>query len=365
MKAQTGPVSKELLDVAAFDKFTAVQETSILGFFESEGELKNTFLRYAEKFREKVRFAHSGAADVLKKAGQTNKIVVYRAPQFKNKFEPCTVAFEGTSLDELTTFVKKNFHGLVGHRTRDTTADFKHPYIIAYYAVDYVKNPKGTNYWRNRVLKVASEHSGDFTFAISNKDDFQHELNEYGLDYVGDKPVLLARNAKNEKFLLRDEFSVEALTVFLDDLESGRLEPYVKSEAVPEKNDGPVTVAVGKNFDEVVTNNGKDTLIEFYAPWCGHCKKLTPIFEELGTKMAGEDVAIVKMDATANDVPSQFDVRGFPSLIWLSKDDKSKSVQYQGGREVDDFVKYIAQHATNELKQFDRSGTPKQPKEEL
>lgn len=50
----------------------------------------------------------------------------------------------------------------------------------------------------------------------------------------------------------------------MNDLDEGSLEPYVKSEPIPESNDGPVTVAVAKNFDEVVTNNGKDTLIEFY-----------------------------------------------------------------------------------------------------
>ena len=44
-------------------------------------------------------------------------------------------------------------------------------------------------------------------------------------------------------------------------------------------------MAVSKNFEEVVTNNDKDTLIEFYAPWCGHCKKLAPVFDELGTKV--------------------------------------------------------------------------------
>ena len=42
---------------------------------------------------------------------------------------------------------------------------------------------KGTNYWRNRILKVAKDNT-DFSYAISNKDDFQHEMSEYGLDYV-------------------------------------------------------------------------------------------------------------------------------------------------------------------------------------
>lgn len=45
--------------------------------------------------------------------------------------------------------------------------------------------------------------------------------------------------------------------------------------------------------------------------------------------MKDENVAIVKMDATANDVPAGFDVRGFPTLYWLSKDNKEKAVRYE------------------------------------
>lgn len=101
----------------------------------------------------------------------------------------------------------------------------------------------------------------------------------------------------------------------------------------------------------------------FYFLGCGHCKKLTPIFEELGEKMKDEDVSIVKVDATANDVPPMFDVKGFPTLFWLPKDSKDSPVKYDGGREVDDFVKYIAKHATKELKSLDRSGSPKQKTE--
>lgn len=71
------------------------------------------------------------------------------------------------------------------------------------------------------------------------------------------------------------------------------------------------------------------------------------------------------MDATTNDVPSPYDVRGFPTLYWAPKDSKSSPVKYEGGREADDFLKYIAKHATNELKGFDRKGNPKQQKTEL
>merc|ERR1712002_1256493 len=145
---------------------------------------------------------------------------------------------------------------------------------------------------------------------------------------------------------------------FMEDLKAGNLDAYIKSEAVPDNSANNVKVAVAKNFEELVTKSEKDVLVEFYAPLCGHCKKLTPIFDELGEKMTNEDVEIVKMDATANDVPPQFDVKGFPTLYWLPKGSK-KITSYQGGRELDDFVKYVAENASDELKGYDRKGKAK------
>lgn len=78
---------------------------------------------------------------------------------------------------------------------------------------------------------------------------------------------------------------IENFEKFMQEFAEGKLSPYLKSEDVPADNSGAVKVAVAKNFDEVVTNNGKDSLIEFYAPWCGHCKKLIPIYDELGEKV--------------------------------------------------------------------------------
>lgn len=362
MKAQVGPASKELTGESCLQSFLNSDEIGVVGFFEkSDSSLAKSFHTVANKLKEKVRFAHTTSESLMEKEGYKNTIVLYRPKILQNKFEPSTIKYD-ESMNDIQEFITKNYFGIAGVRTRENAAEFKNPLVVAYYAVDYVKNAKGTNYWRNRIIKVAKDFP-KLHFAISSKDDFQHELNDFGIDFVkGDKPVILARNTKNQKFVMKDEFSVDTFKEFLKDFEGGTLEPYLKSEPIPEDNSGSVKVAVARNFDEVVTNNGKDTLIEFYAPWCGHCKKLAPVFDELGEKLANEDVAIVKFDATANDVPAPYEVSGFPTLFWASKDSKNSPIKYEGGRELDDFIKYVAKHATNELKGFDRKGKPVKPK---
>ena len=132
--------------------------------------------------------------------------------------------------------------------------------------MDYVKNIKGTNYWRNRVLKIAKDFSG-YNFAVASKNDFQHELTEFGLDFVtGDKPVITAKE-KGLKYKMAAEFDMDNFKEFMEDLKAGNLDAYIKSEAVPDNSANNVKVAVAKNFDELVTKSEKDVLVEFYAPW--------------------------------------------------------------------------------------------------
>ncbi|XP_072939939.1 protein disulfide-isomerase A3 [Epargyreus clarus] len=362
MRAQVGPSSKDLLSVADFDAFLSKDEVVVVGFFEKESDLKGEFLKAADKLREEVTFGHTSAKDVLEKAGYKNNVVLYRPKKLQNKFEDSSVEYNGQG--SINAFIKENYHGLVGVRQKDNARDFTNPLIVAYFDVDYVKNAKGTNYWRNRVLKVAKELS-EVNFAISDKDDFTHELNEYGIDFAkGDKPVVAGRDADGNKFVMSDEFSIDNLLAFTKDMIDGKLEPFIKSEPVPESNDGPVKVAVGKNFGQLVTDSGRDALIEFYAPWCGHCQKLAPVWDELGEKLKNEAVDIVKIDATANDWPkSLYDVSGFPTIYWKPKDSSKKPSRYNGGRGLEDFLKYVAEQASSELKGWDRKGNAK--KDEL
>ena len=91
-------------------------------------------------------------------------------------------------------------------------------------------------------------------------------------------------------------------------------------------------------------------MIEFYAPWCGHCKTLEPIYKKLAKKYKNEKkLVIAKIDATANDSPSQFKAEGFPTIYFAPANNKDKPIKHDGGRELADLEKFIEEHATVSL----------------
>ena len=85
----------------------------------------------------------------------------------------------------------------------------------------------------------------------------------------------------------------------------------------------------GSNFEEVAMDKSKNVLVEFYAPWCGHCKQLVPVWEKLGEAFEGnDDIVVAKMDATVNELPNER-VRSFPT-IKLYKKDTNEAAEYNG-----------------------------------
>jgi len=108
-----------------------------------------------------------------------------------------------------------------------------------------------------------------------------------------------------------------------------------------------VTVLTPSNFDSIVLDTSKYVFAEFYAPWCGHCKKLAPTWEKLANVFKNEkNVVIANLDADAHkNLASKYEVSGFPTLLFFKGDDRTKGEKYNGGRELTDLVKHINEQA--------------------
>ncbi|KAE9278728.1 hypothetical protein PF001_g25032 [Phytophthora fragariae] len=80
-----------------------------------------------------------------------------------------------------------------------------------------------------------------------------------------------------------------------------------------------------------------DWLVDFYAPWCGHCKKLAPVYEKVADELKGE-VNVAKVDVTANsELGKRFGIRGFPTLLHFSH---GKSYKFAGKRTLEDLAAF-------------------------
>ncbi|OMO63954.1 Thioredoxin [Corchorus capsularis] len=112
----------------------------------------------------------------------------------------------------------------------------------------------------------------------------------------------------------------------------------VKIATVPSN----AVVLSADNFDEVVLDETKDVLVEFYAPWCGHCKNLAPTYEKVATAFKlEEEVVIANLDADKHkDLAEKYGVSGYPTLKFFPKGNKAGE-DYDGGRDLDDFVTFI------------------------
>lgn len=87
--------------------------------------------------------------------------------------------------------------------------------------------------------------------------------------------------------------------------------------------------------------------------WCGHCKKLAPIWEELGEAVKGADLVIAKMDASNNDAEG-VEIQGFPTIMLFKKD--NSVVTHSGDRTLESFVDFLVAnkvYTSNAVKEED------------
>lgn len=339
LNKKTGPPAKILETAEEVKAFIDPRDVAVVGFFaDKESELAKAFVSTAEALDD-IEFvlttpAASGEYDV-----KEDKIVVFK------KFDGLRADYAGDAeVEAITKFIRAESLALVTEFTDEAAPKIFGGDIKSHLLLFVSKKTEEFKPTLEVFTDVAKGFKGDVLFVYIDVDveDNARVLEFFALKKE-DTPTmrLIKLEGDMTKYVPEaKDLSKETMTTFVQDFMDGKLKPHLMTEEVPEDWDkNPVKVLVGKNFNDVAMNPEKNVLVEFYAPWCGHCKQLAPIWDKLGEKYKDHaDIIVAKMDSTANEV-EEVKIQSFPTIKYFPKE--GGVVDYKGGRGYDDFVKFL------------------------
>ena len=353
VKQKTGPATTALKTRDAVEDFAEAYEVAVVAFID-QNPADTRFAAFEtvayNNVNGDVHFgvaAPSLAADFLDGDVADTSVVLFK------KFDEGKVPFVGNDYALLGDFVATHSMPLVFPFTEEMAPKIfggdNKKHFLAFCDAD--NEPEIMEALRN----AAKAYRGDMLFITIGKEssrivDFfgvaESEFPTARLVVMGDAQLVKYRFEGPEGAPLSLS-KLADVSAFIGRFKAGRLSPDMKSEEPPSPNDGPVTIVVGKNFNEVVLGD-KDVLIQFYAPWCGHCKRLAPVWQELGIAMKDvPTVTIAKMDVTANEHLA-VDVTGFPTIMmWPADSGAEDGVAFEGVREMHAFLEFLTEHAAH------------------
>lgn len=161
-----------------------------------------------------------------------------------------------------------------------------------------------------------------------------------------------------KKFKIAGPITTATIAKFTEDHTAGKLFEYVKSEEVIEDDDmdpDDARVLVGDNLEKYAFDETKDVFVDMFAPWCGHCKKLEPIWRDLFRELKHvPTLQIAKIDATRNEIKVA-DVNAYPTILLFPAGPNQRNMrpkEYNGPREMNVFINWLQK---NVAKKFDRN----------
>ncbi|UJR28405.1 hypothetical protein I4U23_009645 [Adineta vaga] len=341
LKKKTGPPADDLKTVDDLNKLKEAGDVVVIGAFkDTDGAAAAAFLQVA-KTVDGIPFGITSNKDVLKELEVSSDAIVL-LKKFDEGRNELTSSIDESSIRE---FIQTNQLPLVVEFNSQTAQKIFGGEIKVHTLLFGSKKSSDYEKLRGEFQTAAKEFRGKTLFVMVDSDE---EENERVLEFFGLKsaevPAVRLITLKDEMSKFKPESSEitsSVLTSFVKEFFDGKLKPHLLSQEIPEDWDKtPVKVLVGKNFHSVANDNTKTVLVAFVAPWCGHCKQLTPIYEQLGEQYKDNDnVVIAKMDATANEL-EDVKVQSFPTIKLFPKNSE-EVIDYQGARTVEALAKFI------------------------
>ncbi|CAO1625381.1 unnamed protein product [Parajaminaea phylloscopi] len=348
--------ASNLTDFKSKDRVVAVAYLS-----EADTKERKAFTDLADANRNEYLFGIVQDAEAAKAAGVTAPaVVLYR------QFDEPEVKYAGKfDADSIKSFLSSERIPLIDEVGPENFVNYAEAGLpLAYYFTE--PEAEGREAALEALKPIAKQYRGKINFVWIDAVKFVNHAK--GLNLQGESwPAFAIQDlAAATKFPLDNLGKDAAKTIedFVKQFSAGKLKPSIKSEPVPKTQDGPVHVLVADEFDKVVFDDKKDVLVEFYAPWCGHCKKLAPTWDTLGEKYAAakDKIVIAKMDATTNDVPPSagFQVQSFPTIKFKPAGSK-EFLEFEGDRTLESFIDFISLNSKNKVVASDANDSSSAP----
>ena len=267
---KTGPITTEITSDEQFNNL-ANEDLAVAYFGDNDDDFK-VIEQIAYK-HEDIKFFHS----FDEKYYQLNNQV--KVTMFK-KFNGGKVNFlEPFGQEALEKWIMINRYEPIQSIEDQSTIEriFNHQTSAVLYFTNGEPNLEGTE--AQPFVYSSEHHKGSAAFVTVN---IQGETGQEIADYfsVEEAGTLMAITPVGEedveKFLYTGAWNQGDVQNWIQAFLDGKLERHFKSEEIPPVDKSPVKTIVGKNFEEVVHNPNAYVLVEFYAPWCHHCKKVIP-----------------------------------------------------------------------------------------
>lgn len=339
LKKKTGPPAKELKTVDESKAFKDAEDVAVVGFFkDAESEGAKAFLAVASAMDD-MPFGIASDSEVFAEHGVEKDGVVL----FKKFDEGRNDLSDDLTEENIKQFVSGNRLPLVIEFTSESAqkifgGEVKNHILL------FLKKDEAEDTLKG-FAEAAKDFKGKILFIYL---DTANEENGRIMEFFGLKesevPAVRLITLADDMTKYRptkDGVDSDTIRQFAQDFMDGKLKPHLMSEDVPEDWDAkPVKVLVGANFKEVVFDQSKAAFVEFYAPWCGHCKQLAPIWDQLAEDYKDNDkIVIGKMDSTTNEV-EEVKVQSFPTIKYFPAG-SDQVVDYNGPRTLEGFKKFL------------------------
>eukprot|EP00002_Diphylleia_rotans_P006485 TRINITY_DN15843_c0_g1_i1.p1 TRINITY_DN15843_c0_g1~~TRINITY_DN15843_c0_g1_i1.p1 ORF type:complete len:578 (+),score=158.20 TRINITY_DN15843_c0_g1_i1:38-1771(+) len=142
-----------------------------------------------------------------------------------------------------------------------------------------------------------------------------------------------------------EEFEATFIRQWINDYFEGKLEPFLRSEEIPEESEDLIKKIVGKTYHPVAQDTTKDVLIQICTPSNSQCKRFTSVYEKLAETLKDVDsIVLGYMDSAENDAYG-VQVKAQPQLMFYPSNNKDKPITFDDRRTVPSIVQFLRENA--------------------